>query len=194
MTIRAAYGQYGDRWHMFGTNVNEFGPPFRGDVLCARLLPAAPHRPLTESVLLAGDTESLAPRTRLCPGLCSRQAMLPDPKSGAIGSEIAHFGQQMPLLVESRKSAVRGPLAAARFPSPLIKPDVPSSSIRLSNRLHHQLTEVFATKRSSTPSFPNTTRSGNWAVPSEDPLSLISLERRFEAIHSELTVRRIRPF
>jgi len=28
--------------------------------------------------------------------------------------------------VESRKSAVRGLLAAARFPSPLIKPDVPN--------------------------------------------------------------------
>ena len=31
MTVRAAYGQYGDRWHMFGTNVNEFGPPFGGN-------------------------------------------------------------------------------------------------------------------------------------------------------------------
>src|SRR5580658_7000877 len=72
--------------------------------------------------------------------------------------------------VESRKSAVRGLLAAARFPSPLIKPDVPFSSIRLSDRLHHQRAEVFATKRRSTPSFPNTTRSGNWAVPSEDTL------------------------
>ena len=39
--------------------------------------------------LLIEDTESLALRTRLCPGLCSRQAMLPDPKNGAIGSEIA---------------------------------------------------------------------------------------------------------
>src|ERR1019366_3815727 len=72
--------------------------------------------------------------------------------------------------VESRKSAVRGLLAAAHFPSPLIKPDVPFSSIRLSDGLHHQLTEVFATKRRRTPSFPNTTRSENWAVPSEDTL------------------------
>src|SRR4051812_1309353 len=72
--------------------------------------------------------------------------------------------------VESRKSAVRGLLAAARFPSPLIKPDVPFSSIRLSDRIHHQLTEGFATKRRSTPSFPNTTRSEYLAVPSEDTL------------------------
>jgi hypothetical protein len=79
-------------------------------------------------------------------------------------------GDSKPFGVESRKSAVRGLLAAARFPSPLVKPDVPFSSIRLSDRLHHQLTEVFATKRRSTPSFPNTTRSENWAVPSEGTL------------------------
>src|ERR1017187_7965798 len=74
------------------------------------------------------------------------------------------------LRVESRKSAVRGLLAAARFPSPLIKPDVPFSSIRLSDRLHHQPTEGFATKRRSTPSFPNTIRSEYLAVPSEGTL------------------------
>src|SRR5882724_7626967 len=51
-------------------------------------------------------------------------------------------GTILPYRVESRKSAVRGLLAAARFPSPLIKPDVPVSSIRLSDRLHHRLTEV----------------------------------------------------
>jgi hypothetical protein len=72
--------------------------------------------------------------------------------------------------VESRKGAVRGLLAAARFPSPLIKPDVPFSSIRLSDRIHHQLTEGLATKRRSTPSFPNTIRSGYLAVPSEGTL------------------------
>jgi hypothetical protein len=53
-------------------------------------------------------------------------------------------GGYKPFGVESRKSAVRGRLAAARFPSPLIKPDVPFSSIRLSDRLHHQFTEDFA--------------------------------------------------
>ena len=48
---------------------------------------------------------------------------------------------------------MRGRLAAARFPSPLIKPDVPFSSIRLSDRLHHQFTEDFAfVIRRSTPS------------------------------------------
>jgi hypothetical protein len=44
-----------------------------------------PHRPLTESALLAGDSESLALRTRRCPGLCSQRAMLPDPKVTATG-------------------------------------------------------------------------------------------------------------
>ena len=73
--------------------------------------------------------------------------------------------------VESRKGAVRGLLAAARFPSPLIKPDMRISRIRLSDRLHHQLTEDFASaRRRSTPSFPNTTRSENMAVPSEGTL------------------------
>jgi hypothetical protein len=66
---------------------------------------------------------------------------------------------------------VRGLLAAARFPSPLIKPDVPFSSIRLSDRLHHQFTEDFANvMRRSTPSFPNTISSEYLAVPSEDTL------------------------
>ena len=53
---------------------------------------------------------------------------------------------------------MRGLLAAALFPSPLIKPDVPVSGIRLSDRLYHQLTEGFAhVMRRRTPSFPNTT-------------------------------------
>jgi hypothetical protein len=72
--------------------------------------------------------------------------------------------------VESRKGAVPSATARARFPSPLIKPDGPFSSIRLSDRIHHQLTEGFATKRRSTPSFPNTTRSEYLAVPSEGTL------------------------
>src|ERR1044071_7712462 len=38
--------------------------------------------------------------------------------------------------VESRKGAVTHPRAAFRFPSPLIKPDGPISSIRLSDRPH----------------------------------------------------------
>ena len=57
-----------------------------------------------------------------------------------------------------------------RFHIPLIKPDVPISSIRLSDRIHHQLTEGLATKSRSTPSFPNTTRSEYLAVPSEGTL------------------------
>src|SRR6202162_6715088 len=68
--------------------------------------------------------------------------MLPAPPS----RQVRPISPQNRLLVESRKSAVRGLLAAARFPSPLIKPDVPFSSIRLSDRFHHQLTEVFHEK------------------------------------------------
>src|ERR1019366_7144848 len=64
----------------------------------------------------------------------------------------------------------RGPQSAGGFPSPLIKPDVPISSIRLSDRLHPQLTEDFATKRRRTPSCPNTIRSEYLAVPSEGTL------------------------
>src|SRR6516164_9714632 len=44
--------------------------------------------------------------------------------------------------VESRKGAVRGPLAAVRFLSPLIKPDVRISRIRLSDRLPDKLTQA----------------------------------------------------
>ena len=32
MTVRAAYGMYGDRWHMFGPNQNEFSQPFGGTI------------------------------------------------------------------------------------------------------------------------------------------------------------------
>ncbi len=45
-------------------------------------------------------------------------------------------------LVESRTGAVRDLLAVARFPSPLIKPDVRIARIRLSEGLRCRLTEV----------------------------------------------------
>ncbi len=71
--------------------------------------------------------------------------------------------------VESRTGAV----AMLRFPSPLIKPDVPISGIRLSDWLH--LAAVgggpMCIRRSrSTPSFPNTTSSENRRVPREGTL------------------------
>jgi hypothetical protein len=44
-------------------------------------------------------------------------------------------------IVESRTSAGADGKAPSRFPSPLIKPDVPISSIRLSDRLHRRLTQ-----------------------------------------------------
>ena len=54
-----------------------------------------------------------------------------------------HF--QVTHRVESRRGAV----PVARFPSPLIKPDVPISSIRLSDRLHARPTQVSAGPSSS---------------------------------------------
>ncbi len=36
MTVRAAYGQYGDRAHMFYSNQNEFSPPFGGNLSAAQ--------------------------------------------------------------------------------------------------------------------------------------------------------------
>ena len=49
------------------------------------------------------------------------------------------------------------PLCALRFPSPLIKPDVQFSRIRLSDRLHHKahVGDTLRTRFStSTPGFP----------------------------------------
>ena len=42
------------------------------------------------------------------------------------------------IIVESRRGAVLEPLAQSRFPSPLIKPDVRISRIRLSDWLHRK--------------------------------------------------------
>jgi hypothetical protein len=66
-----------------------------------------------------------------------------------------------------------GHSASPRFPSPLIKPDVRISRIRLSDWLH--LVAVgggpMCIRRSrSTPSFPNTTSSENRRVPREGTL------------------------
>ena len=68
--------------------------------------------------------------------------------SGQVGSADAYLGSSVSLAncqftavspVESRKGAVIGAYwQPTRFPSPLIKPDVPISSIRLSDRLHHR--------------------------------------------------------
>ena len=64
-------------------------------------------------------------------------------------------------------------MALLRFPSPLIKPDVRISRIRLSDWLH--LVAVgggpMCIRRSrSTPSFPNTTSLENCRVPREGTL------------------------
>src|SRR4051812_42876707 len=61
----------------------------------------------------------------------------------------------------------------ARFPSPLIKPDVPISSIRLSDRFHqsaHGRLAESTSRRRKTPIFPNTTLSENLEVPSDGTL------------------------
>jgi hypothetical protein len=57
--------------------------------------------------------------------------------------ELAHIRKAGPQeQVESRRGAVRDRMAVARFLSPLIKPDVPISSIRLSDRVHTEPTQI----------------------------------------------------
>ena len=85
----------------------------------------------------------------------------------------AHAARTLYLKVKSRTGAVVGPSAPPRFPSPLIKPDVRISRIRLSDWLH--LATVggapMCIRRSrSTPSFPKTTWSENCRVPREGTL------------------------
>ena len=66
--------------------------------------------------------------------------------------------------VESRTGAVAWAVSASpRFPSPLIKPDVRVSRIRLSDWLHleaHGRAPTWTWRSRSTPSSPNTTPSG----------------------------------
>jgi hypothetical protein len=66
-----------------------------------------------------------------------------------------------------------GLLAAGCFPSPLIKPDVPVSSIRLSDRLHqlaHGSGPKCTSRSRSTPNFPNTIAFEKLMAPREDTL------------------------
>ena len=66
------------------------------------------------------------------------------------------FARLTPSSVESRKGAVAR-CSALRFPSPLIKPDVRISRIRLSDWLHRKAHggDILRTRRSrSTPSSP----------------------------------------
>ena len=76
--------------------------------------------------------------------------------------------------VESRRGAVAWALwASLRFLSPLIKPDVRISRIRLPDRLHlkaHGGGPRWTRRRRITPSSPNTTLSGKRLVPRDDTL------------------------
>src|ERR1041385_3416655 len=71
-----------------------------------------------------------------------------------------------PHFVESRLGASADAEAPPRFPAPLIKPDVPISSIRLSERLHLRLTTaamngcyaIAAPQTTRTPLRPDTAR------------------------------------
>src|SRR5436190_24183356 len=84
---------------------------------------------------------------------------------------LAMFAKPRGAFVESRKGAVPRAKTPGRFPSPLIKPDVPISSIRLSDRFHqiaHGRLDQNTSRIRSTPNFPNTTLVGNLEVPSED--------------------------
>jgi hypothetical protein len=70
-----------------------------------------------------------------------------------------------PPVVESRRGAVAWAMVSAslRLPSPLIKPDVRISRIRLSDWLHleaHGGAPSWSRRSRSTPSSPNTTQSG----------------------------------
>ena len=76
--------------------------------------------------------------------------------------------------VESRRGAVAWSLwASLRFLSPLIKPDVRISRIRLPDRLHlkaHGGGPRWTRRSRITPSSPNTTLSGKRLVPRDDTL------------------------
>ena len=78
------------------------------------------------------------------------------------------------IVVESRRGAVAWALwASLRFLSPLIKPDVRISRIRLPDRLHlkaHGGGPRWTRRRRITPSSPNTTLSGKRLVPRDDTL------------------------
>ena len=87
----------------------------------------------------------------------------------------AHVRQTARLyIVESRRGAVAWALwASLRFLSPLIKPDVWISRIRLPDRLHlkaHGGGPRWTRRRRITPSSPNTTVSGKRLVPRDDTL------------------------
>ena len=72
--------------------------------------------------------------------------------------------------VESRMGAVRDLLAVARFPSPLIKPDVRIARIRLSDWFHLEAFgggPMWTWRSRRTPSSPKTTASENRRVPRE---------------------------
>src|SRR5438094_1423310 len=77
-------------------------------------------------------------------------------------------------MVESRKGAVpESYCMPTRFPSPLIKPDVPVSSIRLSDRLHqlaHGSGPRCTSRSRSTPNFPNTIAFEKLMAPRDDTL------------------------
>src|SRR5712691_7770923 len=77
-----------------------------------------------------------------------------------------------PAQVESRTGAGTDAEAPPRFPSPLIKPDVPISGIRLSDWLHRRLTHArLLAPGAGRPPTSHTPRSNeNWRVPCEDTL------------------------
>jgi hypothetical protein len=63
-----------------------------------------------------------------------------------------------------------GNIRPSRFPSPLVKPDVRISRMRLSGWLHtqtHERAPIGPWSR-TTPKEPNTRPSGNWQVPCDD--------------------------
>ena len=75
--------------------------------------------------------------------------------------------------VESRTGASASAEASSRFPAPLIKPDVPISSIRLSDWLHrktHERGPSWTRRSRRTPNSPNITSSEKRWVPRDGTL------------------------
>ena len=124
-----------------------------------RRQPHAARRPGRETALSRGAAcpDRARPRNRPAP-------IIAPPAPRLATSAAVLFRPRHSPRVESRTGAVAwAKLASPRFPSPLIKPDVRVSRIRLSDWLHleaHGRAPTWTWRSRSTPSSPNTTPSG----------------------------------
>src|SRR5262245_46458870 len=121
--MRACIHKVGERGCSGSGSRDQSNPSREGDMA---------KNPATEVQVFAGVDVSA--RELSVAGL-----LLPSPWSLGTSKCTQHSGSRR--LVESRTSAGADGKAPSRFPSPLIKPDVPISSIRLSDGLHRRLTQ-----------------------------------------------------